>query len=434
MAPRYWLIALLVSLFVIGGSGRVSDIADTSERPDILLILTDDQRYDTLWAMPTVRRLQAKGVTFRNAIATNPLCCPSRASILTGNYSHTTGVMSNRGAHGGFEAFNDSYTIATELQASGYRTGLVGKYLNGYHGDGYTPPGWDVWEPYTTFSGEDLYRQFTTDELADMGVEFLSTHRDQPRFLYWASYAPHMPAIPLARHKGMFGRYRYPSRPSFNEKDVSDKPGYIRRQRRLSHRKQVWLRQRTERQLETLLGVDEAIARLLKAQAGRPTLVIFTSDNGYSFGEHRWTSKTVPYEESIRVPLVVAGLNLPAGTTVDSLVAGIDLAPTIASAAGVDFHAEGTPLDSVPPGRWLLLEHWAYGRKKGVNQVPSYCGVRTPTGMYVRYRGGFEEAYSLVKDPYQLDNRPATGHLRALARKACVRNLPFGMSWRRSRH
>lgn len=427
-------LALCLTLALIGGLGYAVDVAKAQTvQPDIILLLTDDQRYDTLFVMPEVQALQDKGVTYSHAIATNPLCCPSRTSILTGNYSHTTNVMRNESPGGGFSAFDDSTTIATELDKAGYHTGLVGKYLNGYPNEGYVPPGWDEWIPSFTDSPR---LELDADEAGQEAVQFLGRHTDEPEFLYWAVHDPHMPAIPLDRYKGTMAGYKYPNLPSFNEADVSDKPGYIRGIEPLSQQKQVWLRERTQRQLETLRGVDEAIGRIVQAQEGRgrPALIIFTSDNGYAFGEHRWTVKVAPYEESIRVPLVVVGLGLPPGTTVDSLVAGIDLAPTIAEYAGIDFQAEGQPLESIEPGNWLMLEHREEPPSRAhPHQVPSYCGVRTEQGMYVRYRSGFEEFYNLLADPYQLHNRSGTDAFvahRRLATQACVGNLPPDMRWR----
>jgi N-acetylglucosamine-6-sulfatase len=140
--------AALASWFLLGTSSVPTAKAQTQTRPNIVLILTDDQRFDSLHVMPEVQRLASRGMLLRRAIDSNPLCCPSRATILTGRYSHTTGVYTNGGMNGGWTAFKpwESETIATALDAAGYRTALVGKYLNGYAGaDLYVPPGWDRW-------------------------------------------------------------------------------------------------------------------------------------------------------------------------------------------------------------------------------------------------------------------------------------------------
>ena len=182
--------------------------------------MTDDQRYDTLWAMPEVRqRLIRPGIPFRNAFVVNPLCCPSRASILTGQYSHTTGVYRNVGEYGGFDAFRDDSTIATWLQGADYRTALIGKYLNGYADTEYIPPGWDRWAALEHAPGYyydyilnldgELIRygaspnDYSTDVLADLAVSFIE-ETEGPLLLYFAPHAPHGPPEPVPGHETAF--------------------------------------------------------------------------------------------------------------------------------------------------------------------------------------------------------------------------------------
>jgi N-acetylglucosamine-6-sulfatase len=437
------LVAALVAVVAPAAS------AQTAERPSVVLVLTDDQRWDTLSAMPNVRReLVGRGVTFSNGFVVNSLCCPSRASILTGLYSHSTGVYLNTGRYGGFAAFRDASTVATWLQAVGYRTGYVGKYLNGYSPlSGYVPPGWSHW---TAFAGRyDEYwlnrngaptwhgrepSEYSTDVLADDAVRFLRETAG-PLFLVYAPYAPHSPATPAQRHAGALTDLE-PWRPaSYNEADVSDKPAWLRARPLLEPAQQNAIDEFRRDQLRSLLAVDEGVGRIVEAlrETGRleNTLIAYTSDNGFAWGEHRRTSKMDPYEESIRVPFVVRYDALVRSPRRDRrLVLNIDLAPTFADVAGiVPPYVEGAslvPLLTSPDVPWradFLVEHL---RSTPTNQgIPSYCAVRNARSIFVSYETGEEELYDLVADPHQLQNLAASperaAHLRG--RRARLRQL-----------
>jgi N-acetylglucosamine-6-sulfatase len=433
---------------------------ESPARPNIVLIVTDDQRWDTLWVMPEVRRLLAQeGMTFQQAFVTNPLCCPSRATILTGGYSHTTGVYFNRGPYGGWQSFkpSESATIATALDALGYRTALIGKYLNGYTGDGlYVPPGWDRWFAFAQTNG-DYYdyrmldnanglqelsfgtepRDYSTDVLRRKAAAFIrGTPPGKPFFLMVTPYAPHGPPVEAPRHQGHFGSPPVPSPPSLNEPDVSDKPSYLREQDLIDPTR---IRRLIREQWETLFAVDQLVLRIDRAlrETGRwrDTLVIFTSDNGVANGEHRWGYKLDPHDESIRVPLIVRFPALvPAGIPSDALVSNVDIAATIADFAGAPFASDGVSMRRVLTGtgpvirRAVLLEHLQY-----TSPVPSYCGVRTLGYMFVRYGTGEEELYDVRADPYQLENvastrRKKAAELRRLTKTLCVPTPP-GYSW-----
>jgi N-acetylglucosamine-6-sulfatase len=408
-----------------------------------VLIVTDDQRADTLHVMPAVRRLIAsKGMTFADALVTNPLCCPSRATILTGQFSHGTRVYGNYEPFGGWPTFKRSgaelRTIARALDRAGYRTGLFGKYLNHYSEApaGYVPPGWDRWfifaqengsfYNYRTFDNVHGTRRYgsapadySTDVIRTKAVRFIRrTPRRTPLFLMLTPYAPHEPSIAAPRHEGRFSRAAVALGPAFQE-DVSDKPGYIRSQPQARASMMI---ERTRDQWESLLAVDEMVRRIFDvlAETGRvrSTLVIFTSDHGLSNGQHRWRHKIAPYEEAIRIPLLVryrAGGVLP-GSTSAALAANVDLAPTIADFTGVALpFAEGRSLRAVLTHRAteirgaLLLEH----ATAAGTTVPGYCGLRTHRSMYVRYADGFEELYDLIADPHELDNVASSPGLEA---------------------
>jgi arylsulfatase A-like enzyme len=397
-------------------------------------VVTDDQRWDTLSALPTVQReLVGKGVTFRNAFVVNALCCPSRASILTGRYSHSTGVWVNTGVRGGFGAFDDASTIATWLDAAGYETALVGKYLNGYAAP-YVPPGWDRW---VAFSGAPEYYDYhlnvdgsvvsrgadegdySTDALASEAVSFIQ-ESEGPLFLYFAPFAPHFDrrspfsVTAATRHAGAFAGLEPWRPPSYDEADVSDKPAWLRALAPFSEERRAALDSYRRSQLDSLLAVDDAVAGILDALADtrrlRNTLFVFTSDNGLAWGEHRWSSKLVPYEESIRVPLVVRYDALPAWPRADDRIAlNVDLAPTLAAAAGTDAPGvEGRsllPLLSAETPHWrsdFLVEHLG---ASATATVPTYCAVRGERYAYVQYASGEEELYDLALDPHQLENR-----------------------------
>jgi arylsulfatase A-like enzyme len=422
---------LFVGLLGTPAGAEASD-AQAAEPPNIVLVVTDDQRWDTLSAMPTVSsELVGQGVTFRNAFVVNPLCCPSRAAILTGTYSHTNGVWSNSNStpYGGARAFDDRATLATWLDEAGYETMLVGKYMNGYGpplGPPFVPPGWDRWLAFfgshgyfrysltdgasvRSYGPERVEANYSTDVLAAEAEAFVRS-APSPFFLYFAPFAPHKSGAfsvePAPRHVDAFAGAPYTPPPSVNEADVGDKPGFIRRRSTYEVENLTELR---EEQLEALLAVDEAVAGLLTAldDAGKleNTLFLFTSDNGHTWGEHRWAGKRVAYDESIRVPLVARwdALALPP-REVGRPVLNIDLASTITDAAGAEVPGrDGRSLipllsgDNVPWRSKFLIEYFDV-------YFPSYCSIRTEGWKYVQHRTGEEELYDLLRDPLELRN------------------------------
>ena len=433
------------------GAETASAEAALEGPPDIVLIVTDDQRWDTLWAMPNVsERLAARGVTFAEAFVVNPLCCPSRASILTGDYSHTHLVYRQDPPFGRFNWFDDSSTLATWLDDAGYRTALFGKYIDGgQHAavTGYVPPGWDRWVAFVhaemydyglTFDG--TVRRFgtstgehSTEVLADEAVAFVRD-TDGPLFMIYAPAVPHAPAIPSPGDEEAFVELA-PARPaSFDEADVSDKPEWVRELPRLTMHEERAIDAFRREQYRSLLGVDRAVGELLDAleERGRleNTLIVYTSDNGILHGEHRWTKKEAPYEEAIRVPLVfrwdAAGW---ATRTESALALNIDLAPTIANAAGAERPATDgeslLPLLEDRTSTWrrdFLIEHL-----EGTNRVTTYCAVRSTRWKYVRYATGEEELYELETDPLELENlaygsamEQTLTRLRTRLRELCV--------------
>jgi arylsulfatase A-like enzyme len=406
-------------------------------RPNLVLILSDDQRWDTLEAMPQVQsKIVDHGITFANSFVVNPECCPSRASILTGQYSHTTGVYKNDPPNGGFKSFRDGDTVATRLHDAGYTTALLGKYLNGYARTRYVPPGWDRWVAFTTSAqgaGDGDYfdyelsidgtasihghavKDYSTDVLADEAVSFIqAADPNRPLFLYFAPRPPHEPPVPAARNRVAFSGLP-PWRPeSYNEADVSDKPRYVRAVPLLGPKRRDDLDELRIGQYRTLLALDQAVGRIVGALAGTHrltnTLLVYASDNGYLWGEHRLLRKLVPYEESIRVPLAIRYDAKIAVTRTDPhLVLNIDWAPTFAQAAGIRLaQPDGRsllPLLATPsPGELSWREDFLVEHLQSWDKVPTYCAVRAQTWIYVRYATGETEYYDLAADPLELDN------------------------------
>jgi arylsulfatase A-like enzyme len=429
--------------------------AQAMDPPTVIVIVTDDQRADTLRSMPTVSRaIVGNGTRFTKAFTPNALCCPARASILTGDHSHTTGVWRNAGVFGS-AAFDDSSTLATWLDAAGYRTGLFGKYLNRWYEDdpGYVPPGWDRWFAFMSRNayygfpasvdgtrrvfGEGVYG---TIESARRAAGFIASSAG-PVFVYWAPSAPHAPATPETRHEGAFADLQPWRPPSYLERDVSDKPSWVRRLPLWTTEEIAAADDFRRRQYESLLSVDDGVRILLDAlrSTGRldNTVIIYTSDNGLMWGEHRARSKPFPWRSTHLVPLVVRYGGIRGGPAVSpSLVSTIDIAPTVAELAGADPGAtDGVSLVPLLSGatdrlrRHLLLEHARGGLP------PAYCGARSANRLFIRYATGEEEFYDYRSDRWELRNavdrqaaRRAVGRMRRFTRRACS-PAPPGFSW-----
>ena len=430
------LTVVLVSTLCLLPAGTAGSPSGRSTLPNIVVILTDDERWDSLWALRSVQQdLVQHGVTFNNAMVVNSMCCPSRATILTGNYSHTTGVYGNGGKYGGFKSFDDSSTVAVWLRNAGYQTALLGKYLNRYD-EIYTPPGWDEWDAFENAQGGGAFynyhlnqdgtlvwygsdgTDYSTDVLAGKADAWIrGANPDAPLFLDLALYAGHTPYTPGPNYVHAF-RHLPPYRPpNYNEADVSDKPAWVQALPTMTQDKQRHTDNQRKDQYRTLLSADDAVARVIAAlsDTGRlsNTLVMFMSDNGIAQGEHRWTNKKVAYEESIRIPMVIRydPYTYSAPRSDDHLVLNMDLAATFAELAGLNPPVtEGTSLvpliQSPDPPSWrsdFLIEY----RKDGPrDEVPTFCAVRDEGYLYVSYQvSGEEELYDLALDPYELDNK-----------------------------
>ena len=423
---------LTVSLVV-----PASPLRAATTQPNIVLILVDDMRWDELGSyLPNIQtQLVSQGVTFSNAFVAESLCCPSRASMLTGRYPSSTGVWGNTGPYGGAGAFkhNAGSTIATWLHGAGYNTALIGKYLNEYGGNqvSYIPPGWDTWDSFLGAPGYYNYTMdeqgtavqfgsddasYSTDVLSGLATSYIQkVPSSQPLFLWFAPTAPHAPFTPPARYTNALPNFKGIRPPNLNEADVSDKPAWVQA-RPLSTG--TWDAKR-KLQEQTLLAVDDAVGSITNALSatGRlsNTLIMFASDNGLSGMSHRWAEKEAPYEESIRIPIVLRydPITAPlAGTSESRLAVNVDVAPTFADAAGVPAPgAQGMSLLSLLSaggGAWRTefpLEHLQVLSSTSPTPVPSFCGVRTTQYKYVEYVTGEREFYDLAADPYELQNQ-----------------------------
>jgi N-acetylglucosamine-6-sulfatase len=428
-----WIVicALLTGVLVTPGQGSndpSSALADV--RPNIVIVITDDQRADQLARMAvTTSELAGNGVRFDQAFASHPLCCPARATILRGQYAHTTGIYLNEGNRGGWAVFRDrgleKSTLATWLQGTGYRTGLVGKYLNGYEATtNYVPPGWDFWRggapAYYNRGGAPTYATNLLTRYADEFVR--GTPTNTPLFLYLAYLVPHEPSKPAPQYATdpRCNGISTSGVPSFNEADVSDKPSPVKTKPLLTPSQRTYIGTTLPtNQCRALLSVDDGVAAMLRAlrDTGRlgNTFFVFMSDHGLFLGEHRiQATKILTYEEAIRIPLVIRYDPLTAGLARRDghLVVNVDLAPTIADLVGLDV----TPGCPVPPygacgggfdGRSLLpiLEGSATGwRNDFLVENHRSCGVRNDRYLFSRHNTGEEELYDLAADPYQLSN------------------------------
>ena len=416
-----------------------------SPRPNIVFIITDDQDTETLNYMPRVKRLLAdEGTAFTNMFVTTPQCCPSHVTILTGKYPHNSGVLNNWfDSGGGFQTFvnngGDKSTIATWLQASGYRTARFGKYLVEYENTTYIPPGWSEWYAYygsgkyfnytlnengTQVAYGNAPSDYSTDVLTEKVIDFIDRpEENEPFFVFFAPAAPHGdgvpngPATPAPRHKGMFVGTQAPRTPSFNEADVSDKPRAISSLPLLTAAQVTAIDSEYQTRIESLQSVDEAVERIVNRLAAlgqlENTYVIFTSDNGYHLGQHRLRNgKTQVYEEDIRVPLVVRGPRVPVATTRDHLVATIDFAPTLAKLAHVkpNHVVDGQSFDKLfhrnpkSSAEWrkdFLVE--VYRRNPPLGNGDAIRAVRSLDGvLYAEYQSGPKELYDLTTDPFEL--------------------------------
>ncbi|WP_232676338.1 sulfatase [Nocardioides sp. R-C-SC26] len=456
------VVAMLVmGAFAVTSGSAAPGAAERSGpvRPNIVLVMADDLSLAELQFLPRVRSLLGTGgVTFSEATAPHPLCCPSRAQMLTGQYAQNNGVRNNRTALGGYRAFEPRTALPVWLQRAGYTTAMIGKYLNGYAEEGVGPePGWDYWDP--TIARTYQYYGFTqyadgsptkpweyhTDYVARRSADLVQKYAGQkaPYFL-WASFvAPHgrcgerfetgksceRPPRPSALDLLSYLTLEPPTAdyPSFNEADVSDKPQRIRE---LPPVDVSEIRELQTRRAQALAALDRGVEQIVDAveSSGEAdnTLIVFTSDNGYLLGQHRYEGKVYAYDESVRVPLLMRGAGLPRGVVDRQTAAMIDLAPTFAALAGAHPRVEvdGDPLTVRQGGQAARVDDRTLLVQAGAPQLnvfPGnwlYQGARTARYTFVQWtRPVFAELYDRRADPYELRNRADDPRYAAVRRE-----------------
>jgi arylsulfatase A-like enzyme len=467
--------ALFVLVVASGGEGRAAQ--RKPPRPNVVVIMTDDQTVRDLEVMPQTRRLLAgRGVAFRNSYASYPLCCPSRATYQTGRYAHNHRVLGNRPPRGGYGRLDKRNTLAVWLRRAGYATTHIGKFLNGYGRDvpADVPPGWTEWrgsvDPSTyrmwgyRLNENGTVRQYgrrnvqnpalyQTDVYRAKALDFIRRRSGpkRPFFLSVAFLAPHSEAgrglagrgcivRPAPRHRGLFATKRLPRPPNFNERDLSDKPRYLRGLPLLTPARIDNITRSFRCRQRSLVAVDEAVQAIVATlratgELGH-TYILFTSDNGFFHGQHRVpTGKLLLYEPSSRVPLLLRGPGLPRGRVSRELVANIDIAATIVDVTGARPTRSLDGRSLVPfarrptrrSRRFLLLETGALSPNGDLDQdtgtvrqgisIPSYQAVRTRRFLYAEYSDGSRELYDFAHDPFQRRSRHADPRYR-LTRRA----------------
>ncbi|MDQ3183786.1 MAG: sulfatase [Actinomycetota bacterium] len=485
-------VAVACALSACFPSAEGKQAKDQKQEPkpaNVILVLTDDLAVNdlnpgALQHMPNLKSLlMDRGTTFDNAFVTNSLCCPSRASILRGQYTHNHQILSNDPPRGGFQKFrflgHEDSTMATWVKEQGYRTAFFGKYLNGYK-ETHTPPGWDEWYALTgnylshTFNENghlvnyDPESYYDTDVISDKASDYITRTAgadppfftaDRPFLMWIGTKAPHQPAIPAPRDEKAYPAVSLPHPPSFDERDVSDKPDWVSDNPPLSLEQKKYMEELHRKRLQSMLAVDDMVGDLVKAlhDSGEldNTYIVFTSDNGFHMGQHRLgAGKWTPYEEDIRVPLIVRGPGVPEGETLHHMVLNNDLAPTFADLAGAETPSfvDGRSLKPLLTDDPTPLKDWrqrfvieSVAERSGVPHppfitestvVPLLTGdplpsnwrrtsaasaqlseewgrpwlkaLRTNNYLYVDYKTGEHELYDLREDPYELHNEYAT--------------------------
>jgi N-acetylglucosamine-6-sulfatase len=489
-------LACLCAAFLLRGGG---DARAQSAKPNVIMFTTDDQTLRDMIAMPrTTNLIGFQGTNFQRAFASFPLCCPSRVSVQTGQYAHNHHVLGNTPPSGGYQRFNDTNGLPIWLQTAGYRTIQIGKMPNGFpapNGANYVPPGWGPFlgdanplskgefygylGPGSSYFGFQLnengtvkqYEQdeYQTDVYADIAVDRIDNHvsnfPNSPLYMQVQFFAPHDPNQPATRHAGAFATAPLPIDLSFNEKDLRDKPAWVKRIRGLGGGLTTKITTRYRGRLETLLSVDEAIERIvgeLQAEGALAnTYLIFTSDNGFMQGQHRLhQGKFVPYEPSIQVPLLIRGPGIPPGGISKELVTNVDLTATILemtrTAAGLTQDGRSILpfardparrttrpilLETGPPGAiGEIASASGKGRRAMLSKyvknldldrsaqiartitAPRYRAIRTRRYLLVKYGDGGRELYDLKRDRLELNNFYKNGRYRAV-RKFLLKKL-----------
>jgi arylsulfatase A-like enzyme len=452
-------LALAMSCSGGGQSGATASAASGSNvtatvgaRPNIIFVLTDDLSWDLVQYMPHVVALQRSGATFSRYYVSDSLCCPSRTSIFTGKFPHTTGVFTNTGDDGGYATFlahgNEAHTFALALQAAGYRTAFMGKYLNGYQpATSGVPAGWSHWvgagNGYPEFNydlNEDgvlvhyggAPEEYLVDVLSRKGRRFVTTAAAAgvPFFLEIATFAPHAPYTPAPRYADAFPGLIAPRNPAYGARPDAASPEWLQDIPPLDPAVIAQMDTDYRLRAQAVQAVDDLIGNLqealIAAGVDGNTYVVFSSDNGYHMGEHSLRpGKMTAFDTDIRVPLVVAGPGVAANKLIPEIAQNIDLCPTFEDLAGAGTPPAVEGLSLVPLLRgqpvtgWrtaALIEHHGPVEAPEDPDLPDeysgnptqYESIRVPGAVYVEYATGEKEYYDLASDPFELSNVAAS--------------------------
>jgi N-acetylglucosamine-6-sulfatase len=434
--------------------------AQQTKRPNIIFILTDDYATNLVDFMPNLKAMQREGVTFNNYFVSNSLCCPSRATIFTGMLPHNTGVETNSPPNGGYEAYRDhnnaekSFSVA--LQNAGYKTAMMGKFLNGYLPVKHAPlPGWTDW--FVAGGGYRNYdydmnvngrivhygrteKDYLTDVVSARTDSLIRAWKNQPFFIEIATFTPHAPFTPAPRHKNLFNDVKTPRTPAFNKKADSTSPNWLRQLEQLNEKQIDRLDNIFRDRVRCVMSIDDMLGNIRKVlqETGESdnTYIFFSSDNGYHLGDYSlFQGKQTPFDIDIRVPLIAYGPNVAKGSLQQRIVSNIDLAPTFTALAGAELKGDPDGRDiqqllrqnqteKIDWRNFAIIEHRRGSdrndpdrQEKKDGKLPSYTALRFHNLLYVEYETGEIACYDSQKDPYQLKNIAANGLSSALKKK-----------------
>ena len=423
------------------------------KKPNIIFVLTDDLAVNLVEYMPNVQQMQKDGTTFANYFVTDSLCCPSRSSIFTGKFPHNTGVLTNNPPYGGFEIFNardnQSHTFALALQKNGYKTAMLGKYLNGYRPirDG-VPPGWDEWDVagngypefnYNLNQNGKLVRfgnkpeEYLTDVLAGIADAFVRKSAKGPFFIEIATFAPHAPYTPAPRDADKFPGLTAPRSPAFGARPDAQAPKWLQEIPPLRPADIAKIDQAFRMRAQAVQAVDQMIGQIratLKALGeDENTYLVFSSDNGLHMGDYSLRpGKMTPFDIDIHVPLVIVGPGVAKGQVVNQIVENVDLCPTfteLAEASGPTA-PDGHSLVSLLHGKKDAAQDWRHSALiehkrpsadaaddpdapiRHASNPTTYAALRTDGALYVEYEDGEVGYYDLANDPQELKNIAST--------------------------
>lgn len=425
------------------------DAGTSAARPNIIFVLADDLSMNLLKYMPHVQQMQHDGATFANYFVTDSLCCPSRTSMFTGKYPHNSGVFTNTGTDGGYATYlnkgNDPQTFAVALQSSGYRTAMLGKFLNGYEPTANTAAmGWSEWDVagsgYPEFNYDlnqnakvvhygSTAADYLTDVVSGLGQAFIKQPSDKPFLMEIASFAPHAPYIPAPRHAALFAGLTYPATPAFKARPTATDPAWMQALPALTPAQLTAINKHFRMRAQAVQAVDEMIGALQQQLTAtghdKDTYIFFASDNGYHMGEHSQPpGKMTAFNTDIHVPLIVTGPGVPAGIQIDQIAQNIDLCSTFAELgqatvpSTVNGHSLVQLLHGENIGDWrnvALIEHHDPKFDPAdpdadtgvVKNPPTYDALRSVDSVYVEYVGGETEYHDRKTDPYELANTAA---------------------------